>query len=131
MHVTEPVDDLHSDDRFAHPTPISSGTVNIGRENSGDALRIMRRHCREREAVGQESLHDITHTSAAPESHLHVREIFRDDTAIIVERDERVIRHDSVVERVSRPEKRIAFELCTRAMISCSVVGRTNWPGCS
>ena len=87
-------------DHFADKTPFSARAVNIGRKNSADALRVVRRKCFERQTFFEQNLDHISDARSAFDGDLFFFQIFPDQTAVFIERNERSIRHDSRIKRM-------------------------------
>ena len=104
MQRSRPVDQVQLDDTVAGMGRFASGAVDVGREDAGDALCVVRSEGLERQTFGEQCGRHVAQPRAAPHGRLLGVVVDVDHARQPIERDRHAIGHESVVERVARPD---------------------------
>jgi len=83
----------------------------VCRDDTGDALGIMRRQSGEGQVVGQQGLSNVAYACTGFKGHLLFSQIFVDNAAVFVQRDKGVITLDAGVEGVGRAKHTHAISI--------------------
>ena len=104
VHLPGSVHQGQPDDRLTDESPVAPGPVDVGGENSADALRVVRRQRREGQIMIGEDLHDVAYAGPALHGDLPAVGVGRHEAGKLIQRDQDPVRHDTFVERVTAAE---------------------------